>query len=93
MCIDIENITKIINQVTGENLTPKKKWGDNGYRFYDDEKDCSIYITVDEVEDDRLIFTISKFKQDIQLANALSLVYPNARMWVTRNECRYIEHN
>lgn len=86
MCIDVENITKIINQVTGENLKPRKnwKWESNGYRFYDDEKDCSIYIIVHEADDDTLIVNISKFDKDIQLANALKLVYPNARIWMTR---------
>ena len=82
MCIDIENITKIINQVTGLNLSPKCKW-DSRYRFYDDEH-FDIYITVDEVENDVLSFTISKFDKDTELVKALKLVYPNSRIWMTR---------
>lgn len=86
MSIDIENITRIVNQVTGLDFKPKKKWGNNGYRFYDDTdaEHLDIYIGVDEVEEDILVFTISKFAQDMQLANALKLVYPNARIWMTR---------
>lgn len=83
MCIDIESITKIINQVTGLNFTPRHKWTqNNGYRFYDDEH-FDIYITVDEIEDVP-IFTVSQFDKDMQLVNALQLVYPNARIWMTR---------
>lgn len=86
MSIDIENITKIINQVTGLDFKPKEMWGHNGYKFSDKNEQgfSNIYITVDEAEDDMLIFNISIFEKDMQVANALKLVYPNAIMWMIR---------
>lgn len=81
MCVDnIENITKIINQVTGLNLSPRTEWLHSGYRFHDDAHP-DIYITVNELEDDSLIVTISNFEKDMQLASALKLAYPNAKVW------------